>query len=289
MKRILKVLPLVALAALTVACDDFDMDFNGERYESPFHYSYDLKPGGRLEVETFNGSVEIRSWDQNKVDISGVKYANSTALRDAIRIEASGSPDSVSVRTIRPSDHHGNMGARYVIRVPKNIMLDRIVSSNGAVKVEDVSGLVHARTSNGGVTLSRVNGDVDAQTSNGGIHLEEVSGNAVLHTSNGHIQVDHNKGPVQAETSNGGIDIGFDTAPKSDIRATTSNSSITVTMPSSSGAHLRANTSNGSITTDFETTMQGSLSKTHLEGTVNGGGPLLDLSTSNGSIKILKP
>ncbi len=34
--------------------------------------------------------------------------------------------------------------------------------------------------------------------------------------------------------------------------------------------------------------VQGKLSKTHLEGKINGGGPLVILRSSGGSVKILK-
>ena len=284
----LYLLPVLALAAVTAGCDDFEMDMGGAKVEAPFHYSYDVKPGAHLELETFNGSVEIRSWDQNKIDISGTKFASSAALRDEIRIDTHSTPDSVTIRVVRPSEHRGNMGAKFEVRVPRSVSLDRLVSSNGAVKVENVQGPVHVHTSNGGVTFSQVQGPVDAETNNGGIDLSDVTGSAKLETSNGHIHADHVTGPVEATSSNGDIHLAFVTAPKSDIHASTSNSSIEVSMPSSSPVRVRADTSNGSITSDFEVA-SGSSTKTHLEGAVNGGGPLIDLSTSNGSIKVVKP
>jgi len=275
-----------------VACDDMDFDFGGggPRVEAPFHFSYDVKPGGRLELETFNGEVEIRSWDQDKVDVSGSKYANSAALRDQIKIDTHATPDGVEVRAIKPSEHHGgNMGARFVVRVPHNFVLDRITSSNGQIKVEDLDGAVRAHTSNGGIHLSRIKGNVDATTSNGAIELNDLTGRAVLTTSNGHIQADHLSGPVEATSSNGSINIAFETAPKSDIHAETSNSSIEISMPESSAVRVRASTSNSSITSDFGVDQSGTVSKNHLEGTIHGGGPMLDLETSNGSIRLAKP
>ena len=289
-RTVLAFLPVLALAALTAACDDFEMDFgNGQHVEAPFHVGYDVHPGAHLDLETFNGSVEIRSWDQNKVDISGTKYANSATLRDAIRIDTTGTPDSVTVRVVRPSEHHGNMGAKFVIRVPHDIVLNRIVSSNGAVRVENTNGSVHIQTSNGGINLTQIHGTVDAETSNGGIDLSDVVGNATLTSSNGHIRADHISGTVEASSSNGGITLALDAPPKSNIHASTSNSGIEVSMPAASAARVRAETSNGSISSDFQVSTQGTISKTHLEGAINGGGPLLDLSTSNGSIKIVKP
>src|SRR5207248_5433716 len=129
-----------------------------DRYQSDFHYSYPLKPGGKLELESFNGSVEITSWDQNVVDISGSKYASSEQMRDAIKIDITPSDSSIYVRTIRPSERHGNLGARYVVKVPHKVELGRIVSSNGHIKVSDVEGPVHLRTSNGSIRLVKLVG-----------------------------------------------------------------------------------------------------------------------------------
>jgi DUF4097 and DUF4098 domain-containing protein YvlB len=275
---------VLGLALLTVGCDD--MDFGMERHEAPFHYTLDMKPGARLELETFNGSVEIRGWDQNKVDVSGTKYANSEALRDAIRIDAHTTSDGAAIRAIRPSEHHGNMGAKFVIQVPHNVRLDRVTTSNGAIRVEATEGPVMLRTSNGAIHLSDVNGSLDLGTSNGGIDVEGTAGRAVLHTSNGHIQANRVSGPIDATSSNGSITLEFEGSPKNDVHASTSNSSITLRMPPQTAARVRASTSNASISTDFDVTMQGEISKNHINGTIGGGGPLLDLSSSNGGIHI---
>ena len=53
-------------------------------------------------------------------------------------------------------------------------------------------------------------------------------------------------------------------------------------------AHVVARTTNSSISSDFEVKMQGEFSKNRLEGIIGNGGPLIDLSTSNGGIQLLK-
>jgi DUF4097 and DUF4098 domain-containing protein YvlB len=92
--------------------------------------------------------------------------------------------------------------------------------------------------------------------------------------------------PVRLESSNGHIELTMDAARE--VHADTSNSSITVRMPNSAGATLRAHTSNASITSDFDVSVHGAVSKHRLDGTIGSGGPLLDLGTSNGGIKLLR-
>jgi len=292
-------------------CDIDDLDMGGsERSSQDFHYSYPMRPGGRLSVENFNGSVEISGWDQDTVDISGSKYARTPELRDSLKIEVEHTADSVYIRTVRPSERRGNMGAKYMIKVPKRTILDRISSSNGTIHALDIDGAARLKTSNGGVRAENLQGNLDAQTSNGGIDVQNLEGSAMLHTSNGRVHAEDVRGSFEAETSNGGINVRL-TKPaagrtikletsnggieltaealnQNEIHATTSNGGITLHLPANVNADLTANASNSSISTDFEVQTQGTLSKHHLEGKVGTGGPTIDLSTSNGNIRLLK-
>ena len=300
---------LLAPALLfAVGCDIEDFG-SSDRYNADFHYG-PYKSVSRLTVENFNGSIEVSGWDQDTVDISGVKYAGSKELLDTMKIDVVNSGNSVQIRTVRPSVRHGNMGAKYVIKVPRKIELERISSSNGSVRVNDIEGPARLRTSNGGIHTANLKGNLDAQTSNGGVEVLDLEGSAVLRTSNGRVHAEGVKGtleaetsngginvhltkaesgrPVKLETSNGGIDLTVDQANQNDVRASTSNGGITVHMPPSMGARVQAHTSNGSISSDFEVQVKGQISKHSLEGTIGSGGPLLDLSTSNASIHLVK-
>jgi hypothetical protein len=55
---------------------------------------------------------------------------------------------------------------------------------------------------------------------------------------------------------------------------------------SNTPARIRANTSNGAAQTDFD--VDGSIGKHSIEGSVNGGGPLVHLTSSNGAVRVLK-
>jgi hypothetical protein len=151
-----------------VGCDIEDLDIGGsERYTQDFHYSYALQPGGRISVDNSNGSVEISGWDQDTVDISGTKYARTPELRDALKIEIDHTADTVHIRTVRPSDRRGSMGAKYIIKVPRRTELERIASSNGSIHTLDLEGPARLKTSNGAVRAENLRGSLDVQTSNG--------------------------------------------------------------------------------------------------------------------------
>jgi DUF4097 and DUF4098 domain-containing protein YvlB len=306
----MRALLLPLLAIFLTGCDEIDLDHMGssDRYREDFHYSYALKPGGSLRLDNMNGSVEISGWDKDTVDIDGTKYANTDYRLKEMKIDVVPSANSVTIRTIPPMDHRGNSGARYTIHVPKHTELSSIVSSNGAIRVDSIEGASRLHTSNGAVHAMKLTGSLEVQTSNGSVDISDISGNTTVHSSNGTIRADVRKGrfdattsngsinvrlmegdtnPVRLESSNGHIELTMDAARE--VRASTSNSSITVRMPASVNADLNAHTSNSSITSDFDVNVHGgTISKRRMEGRIGSGGPMLDLGTSNGSIKLLR-
>jgi DUF4097 and DUF4098 domain-containing protein YvlB len=233
-------------------------------------------------------------------------------LLDEVKIETNTSGGTVRIRTIRPVDNHGGSGARYTIHVPRKVLLDTIATTNGSIKVDDVDGDARLKSTNGSIRTLKIHGEINAHTSNGALEAEDLDGNANLETTNGSIKVEGTHGSLDARTSNGSITASLDNPSSNwplklhssnghidltikstkipDVRADTSNSSITVHLPSGVNARLRASTSHSNVTSDFDVLVSSGTikSKTELEGTIGSGGPTLDLSSSNGSIKILK-
>ena len=219
-------------------------------------------------------------------------------------------PGLVSIRTIRQRTMHGNSGARYTIRVPKHMTLDRIHSTNGSITVESVAAPVTLESTNGALHFSRIEGKMEGRTTNGSIRMSSCHGEARLNSTNGRIEGDlengavdaqttngdvvlklaklDGKGPLRASTSNGEINLTLDAGHE--LRASTSNSSITVHLPATANAELRARTSHAKVSSDFEVARSTSddEDRKSLDGKIGAGGPLIDLSTSNGSIHVVK-
>jgi hypothetical protein len=275
---------------LLTGCIDIDFG-SSDRYQEPFHYSYDLRPGARVNLESFNGSVEITGWDQNKVEITGVKYASTEDGLRALRVDVRNEADYLDVRTERPSVRHGNWGARYTVQMPKGAVLDRITTTNAQIRVRNLDSGGRFKTSNGAIRAENLKGLVDARTTNGMIEVHNIAGGATMKTTNGRIRAEDVGGECSAETSNGSIELAMQSVPKSGIRAETSNGAITVRLPSGAGAQLEANTTNSSINTEMD--VNGNVNgvtgnRGHLSGTIGAGGPLIELSTRNGRISVLR-
>jgi len=264
-------LPVLTAGVLSLTGCEIE-DFAGGHFNKDFHYSYPMAANGRLTVETFNGGIEVSGWDQDTVDISGTKYGPTQEMADDLNVSVDHSASSVSIRVVRPSVRRGNLGAKFVIKVPRSAVLDRLSTSNGAIRTTDGVGPSRLTTSNGAIQVTGLKGPIDAHTSNGRINADLARAD----------------GPVRLETSNGSVELTLPSKFDEDVRAHTSNGGITVRVPSELNARVEARTSNGKITSDLEVRTSGEISRNRMEGVIGAGGPLLDLSTSNGGIRIVR-
>lgn len=292
MRRQTALLAILPALLLATGCDIENFG-DPTRYQAEFKESHPMEFRGRFYLENFNGSVEISGWDQPTAEITGTKYAASESALDAIKIDVVASGDSLRVRTVRPSGHSGNMGARYTIRVPKQLMILNASTSNGAIRVRDVEAAIRLDTSNGAIELNSAGGSATVRTSNGRIQATGLRGPLDASTSNGSItavltDVDPGR-TIRLRTSNGSIELSLDRLHEgNEVEAASSNSSITLRLPVDTSARVTARTSNGRITNEFESAFSGRSEKTRLEGTIGNGGPRISLTTSNGSIRLLK-
>ena len=167
----------------------------------------------------------------------------------------------------------------------------RLRTSNGSIRVQNLRGSLDAQTSNASVDVIDVEGDVIAHSSNGHIHAEGLRGGFDARTSNAGVnaRVARADRSIRIETSNGGVELTLPDGLSSDVRVSTSNSGITVRLPAPARARILARTSNSSISSDFDLKMHGEVGKNHVDGEIgSGGGPLIDLATSNGGIRLMK-
>ncbi|MGC4050878.1 MAG: DUF4097 family beta strand repeat-containing protein [Paludibaculum sp.] len=159
------------------------------------------------------------------------------------------------------------------------------------MRVWNVEGSLEATTSNASVELDKFKGAATIVTSNGRIKADGVEGAFNAHTSNASIDAQvvslESGRSMELESSNGSINATLDSWNNNAVRASTSNSSINLRVPENIHADLRASTSNGSITSDISINTN-QFSKTRVNGQLNGGGALLDLTSSNGNIRLLK-
>jgi DUF4097 and DUF4098 domain-containing protein YvlB len=256
------ILILPVALALSAGCDIAMADFT-EKETSEWRKSYELSPGGRVEIGNVNGRIRVQTGEGNTVEVVAVKTAkasNVDAAKQAlgrIEIRESASPDGIKVETHFDRSGssmfgHNNWRVEYTVRVPvsANVKLSTV---NGGVEVTGVSGRVLAEATNGGVIARGISGTIEASTTNGGVDVELA-------------RVD--QGGAKLECTNGGI---------------------VLALPNDSSATLSARVTNGGIDTGGLSIMaRGENSRRRLDGDLNGGGPRISMECTNGGIELRK-
>lgn len=211
----------------------------------------------------------------------------------------------------------------YLVSVPKKYNVD-LKTAGGSISVDDLEGEVRSKTSGGSLRFGRIQGPVwgrtsggsvkldacldmaDVKTSGGSITIGEVGGDVVAHTSGGSIRIDRAKrsvvattsggsitveevmGEIEARTSGGSVTARITRQPQKNCCLKTSGGNVVVYLADDIAVDVDAETSGGHIKTDLPITVQGRVSKTRVQGKIDGGGPELFLRTSGGNIHLRK-
>lgn len=174
------------------------------------------------------------------------------------------------------------------------------ITSDGDVDIKNIQGNVEGRTSDGDVSVTDVNGEIDLVTSDGDVNAEDIEGDVYLRSSDGDIRVHKSSGRIELTTSDGAISF---TDLKGSLKAKTSDGRIRGNLLSLDAA-LELRTSDGSIDVvvpgamGLDLLLRGETIRTRLdnfsgtakdhyvEGQINGGGKLVNLQASGGTVSL---
>lgn len=307
------ILLLIALLIMSMSFCYLRADMNDN-----FTRSFEVAEGGKLLLDTDIGSVEVVSGSSNMIRVEVFRKVRAVSERKARKIlddfeivfKQDGNNlfiDADYKRGRRGLFFFGSnrLRVKFVISVPRKFDLD-LRTSGGSISVSDLEGDVISRTSGGSLSFGKINGEIFGKTSGGSIRIDscsgavnvhtsggsinvgDVTGNIEASTSGGSIRVKEAKGTIQARTSGGTIVAHISSQPKGDCSLKTSGGSIRVYLVSDVRVDLDAKTSGGRVSSDFPVEVAGVISRTRLNGKINGGGPELYIRTSGGSISIQK-
>lgn len=227
--------------------------------------SFNVAPGGTLELRTDAGSIEIATHSSDEIDVE-VEIEGESA--DEFEVTFKERNNGLEIRGEKEGKRYWNsLRVKFYITVPKEYNLE-LMTAGGRIAVDDLDG------------------HIDANTSGGSINVGDVNGNVELHTSGGSIRTDSINGEIDAHTSGGSINVTFATQPKEDASLTTSGGSVTAVLPANASFDIDASTSGGRVRSEFN--VDGRIKKQSIRGEVNGGGPEIKLHTSGGSVRIEK-
>jgi DUF4097 and DUF4098 domain-containing protein YvlB len=248
--------------------------------------------GGDITVRSSTGEVDLRTsgGDLTLENILGFLRGSTSGGN----ITLAGAKKDVNLRTsggdIEIRDVSGQLDAS---------------TSGGDIDVEKCTGEVEVSTSGGDVTVRNTGGNTRASTSGGDIDVYNINGSITAHTSGGDLELRDVRGAIDGATSGGDVTASLtltDFSKPHPVTLRSSGGSIVLSIPEKMPATVRAEIvmerrrwgsfERYEIISDFPLTMtrdeEGGRERIRAEGSLNGGGDLIDLSTSSGNIEIRK-
>ena len=246
-----------SLLLAAVACEMSVAKLTG-RAADEWTRSYPLTANGDVQIANTNGTIDIEGVDGVMVEVRAERIARAATdaaareLLPRITIKEDVSPSRIAIETDRLSGILIGVGVevQYHVRVPKSARV-RARTTNGAITAVALSGRLVAATTNGTITGTDLRGDVEARSTNGRVAIDLAA-------------------------------LGSDLV---DLRTT--NGPVQLTLPDAAKATLSATCTNGRIdVADLPLDLMWEQSRRRVRGRLNGGGTPVELTTTNGPIRV---
>jgi len=156
----------------------WNMDLPGP---AEFHKVIDFEPGGTIQLENAAGDVEIRGWDESRVEITAVQeeersfgwsWSGRRNMRPEPRVEMDKDAQMLSIKTPGPGSGDEETLVHYVISVPRSVKLKDIQVGRGSVIIADLYGELKLSLKEGDLTIENYSGSFEAVVENGQVEAE---------------------------------------------------------------------------------------------------------------------
>jgi DUF4097 and DUF4098 domain-containing protein YvlB len=268
------VLSAVLVAPGCVEIIGADLNKYVERDEK--HFPVSGKPD--VSLATFDGSIEIRPWDKNDVEVVIEKRGRDKDDVAALEVKAEQHGNRIEISVTEPKrEHHGfslhfgGRSARLIVSVPASSDV-AAKSGDGSIDIERVAGHVQLHSGDGSIRGRMLGGDVEANTGDGSIRLDGQLTSVRVHTGDGSVTIHADPG----------------SSPSADWDIVTGDGSVTLEVPEDFGAELDAHTGDGGIHMRDVTlsNVTGNIGKNSLRGRLGEGGRAVRVRTGDGSITL---
>lgn len=238
--------------------------------------TFDLDSKGTVELDTFTGSIEVKAWDQNSVEVEAQIEGDDQELVDktalefdessghlAIEVDYDDVEDSQQILGLFSIGDVDHPAAHFTITMPRTARLT----------VDDFSSEIDVQGLRAGVNL---------ETFSSTIRLREVEGSVDLETFSGEIDATGLRGDMQVETFSGDVRLAI-AALTGDSRLESFSGDFELVLPADAGFEIVAGEDAfGDLESEFALTSE--------EGRriAGGGGPRIEVETFNGDLRLRK-
>lgn len=257
--------------------------------------TFGVRPGTRLEVENFGGSVTVVAWPKNAIKLEADRPSRNRIMLD-------NSEGVVSMRSIGSMGPPGTVD--YNLQIPKwmevritGVFNEASVSgTEAAVRIETVKGdvtvkggrdFLELQTVEGNVVLEGARGRIEAHSVNQGVSLTDVEGEINAETVNGEVTLKKvRSGQVECSSVNGSLDYEGEVRDGGHYSFSTHSGAITIALPSKPNADITVSTFNGEFESAFPVTFTRAKRGKRFRFTLGSGSADVELESFQGNIQL---
>jgi len=202
--EIFLVLGLLSLLGIVVAIDYGKQHIPGNFEDWGMGNSFDFDLEGpapqnvpadaRITIQNGRGNINVRSWDEPQIRVSGTKTIKSWNQKDAehiasaVSVQVVKNGDGYEIRPVNASGGDSRVTVNMDISVPPKAMLT-IRGERGDVSVADMATPLSITTTTGDVEIRDTGGDVTVETRKGDVKVSDTKGNVKLSGHGGEVNV----------------------------------------------------------------------------------------------------
>lgn len=255
-----------------------------------------------LNVSTFDGSVEIRSWDRAEVLVEVEKRGQDKDAVSKISVTSEQKGAQITVDARHPGrtvmvgiGRFASPSARLIVSVPRKCNITAR-TGDGAITLDRVEGKLDLRSGDGSIKVIEGKGDVLVETGDGTLTLDDVAGSVEARTTDGSVRVSGTPDALRVRTGDGSVSLRIRDGAKmtDDWMVDTGDGSVTAELPPGFNAMIEADPgSDGHVRSDFTLTNATGANITGrsrergpVSGQLGAGGKRLTLRTGGGTIRL---
>jgi len=224
--------------------------------------SFSVNGAPRVNINTFDGPISVRGWDQAEVRYTATKRAEDEESLKQITVTAEQQGATVSITA--KNENEGNGSVQLEIYVPRQASL-HVSSDDGPLTLDGVSGDITLRSNDGPITVSNSGGQLHVTTGDGPIQINKFDGQVDARTGDGPIALDGNFNALSARTGDG---------------------EISLTVPAGSSFTIETNSDEGITQEGFNVAEDVTTSPRLKRWKIGNGGRVFVLRTGEGKIRL---
>jgi DUF4097 and DUF4098 domain-containing protein YvlB len=267
---------------------------------------FDLDGVSNLNVDCVSGRIEVIESDEAKVTLDGSIWTTQSN-DDFLKVTNNSGTIIAAFDTKTKPYGIFNSNVKMTVYLPKDSMLNlEITSSSGEVTVVglDLSN-VSINSTSGKTTVLDCTGEnlsldkssgstiltnadfknIDINSTSGNIDVIDTAADITLISTSGDTTLEKVSGSVDIMSTSGRVNVSIDGMPK-EITINSISGGVKLYLDSDAAFDLSTRATSGSIKTDFDITAK-DFNK-YIQGTVNGGGNQVEVTTTSGNINIIK-